>query len=444
MSAPHPFLQRPHRTLLGLTVPVLLSLIAEPLTGAVDTAFVARLGAAPAAALGAGTALLSSTFWVFNFLGIGTQTEVARLRGAAAAAESGRAAGLALALGALIGGLLAIAAWPLAPALAAFMSGDDAVQAGTVSYLRLRLLGGPAVLIMMVGSHALRGMQDMRTPLVLAVAVNVLNVVLDPILIFGLGPAPALGLGGAALATTLSQWLGAGTTLYAVRARFGVPVPVRLGRRALPQARRLLVIGRDMVVRTGALLLFLLLATRVATRSGADAGAAHQGIRTIWMLTAFLLDAFAATAQSLVGYFVGAERRVVARRVAFIACGWAAGSGALLAVLLWAGQGAVAALLVPEVARPTFRGAFWIAAAALPLNALAFATDGIHWGTGDYAYLRNGMLASTLIGVLLLFRIDVSAPGALFQLWAVTAVWICVRSAWGMGRLVAPGAPLST
>ncbi|MFQ5418205.1 MAG: MATE family efflux transporter, partial [Myxococcota bacterium] len=75
-----------------------MSLIAEPLTGVADTAFIARLGAAPLAALGAATALLSSVFWVFNFLGIGTQTEVAHSLGDAGGLRGRNATGLALAL----------------------------------------------------------------------------------------------------------------------------------------------------------------------------------------------------------------------------------------------------------------------------------------------------------------------------------------------------------
>ena len=74
----HPFVLHPHRTVVTLSLPVLLSLVAEPLTGIADTAFVARLGSAPMAGLGVAAVLLSSVFWVFNFLGIGTQTEVAR------------------------------------------------------------------------------------------------------------------------------------------------------------------------------------------------------------------------------------------------------------------------------------------------------------------------------------------------------------------------------
>ncbi|KPJ76279.1 MAG: MATE family efflux transporter, partial [Deltaproteobacteria bacterium SG8_13] len=79
-SAPneHPFLRFPHATLVSLSIPVLFSLVAEPLTGLVDTAFVARLGAVSLAALGVGAVVLAGVFWIFNFLGIATQTHVAQ------------------------------------------------------------------------------------------------------------------------------------------------------------------------------------------------------------------------------------------------------------------------------------------------------------------------------------------------------------------------------
>ena len=92
----HPFIRSPHRTVLTLSIPVLVSLIAEPLTGLVDTAFVARLGAESLAALGVGTAALSSVFWVFGFLGVGSQTEVAQALGNGRPNRAARVAGLAI------------------------------------------------------------------------------------------------------------------------------------------------------------------------------------------------------------------------------------------------------------------------------------------------------------------------------------------------------------
>ena len=426
----HSFVRHPHRTLLSLSIPVLFSLVAEPFTGLADTAFVARLGPTPVAALGVATALLSSVFWIFNFLGIGTQTEVARALGTGHRARGRQSTTLALVLGGVLGVALALIALPGLGAAAAFMGATGGMRDGAVVYLRIRLLGAPAVLITASAFGALRGVQDMRTPLWVAVTVNAVNVVLDALLIFGIGPFPALGLAGAAWATTASQWAGAAWAVLALRHELGLSAHVRWR-----DAVDLLVVGRDLFLRTAALLLFILLATRVATRIGADGGAAHQAIRQVWIFTALLLDAYAATAQSLVGYFLGASRIELARRVAGVACLWGVATGAALALLMIAGGPLVERVLVPPAAWPLFTSAWIIAAAAQPLNALSFVTDGVHWGTGDYAYLRNGMIAATAIGAAGLSLIDVHAPGALTQVWLVTAVWIAARTAVGSLRI---------
>ena len=428
----HPFLRAPHRTMLAFSLPVLLSLVAEPLTGLADTAFVARLGAGPLAALGVATTLLSSVFWVFNFLGIGTQTAVARAHGASGGAARGAADAVATALVAALasGAALALLCWPFADALAAFMGADGAVRSDAVVYLRIRLLAAPAILATIVAFGALRGRQDMRTPFRIAVSVNVVNVALDALLIFGAGPVPALGVAGAAWATTASQVAGAGWAVAAAWRALGPFVRVRL--RTLVA---LLVVGRDLVLRTALLLAFLLLATRTATHAGPDAGAAHQAVRQVWLLTALLLDAFAATSQTLVGFFLGAGRVAVARRAAAVGCAWGGATGVLLAAAMLAGTGAVAWLLVPAGAAGPFFAAWAVAALAQPLNALSFVTDGVHWGTGDFRYLRNAMLLATAVGALLLALIDVHAPDALLSVWLATAAWIALRAGFGVLRV---------
>ena len=420
----HPFVARPHRTFAVLSAPVLASLIAEPLTGIVDTAFVARLGATPLAALGAATVILSSLFWIFNFLGIGTQTEVAQATGR----EDGtgpETATLALALAALIGVGLALGLWPLIPTLAAFMSDDPALLGDMHTYFSIRLLGAPAVLLLLAGFGALRGLEDMITPLWIAAAANAANAALDPLLIFGWGPIPAFGIAGAAWASVVGQWLGALWVLAAVRRRLGFAprVPWR-------DALGLFVVGRDLFLRTGLLTLFLLLATRTATQIGPDSGAANAAARQVWLLSAFLLDAYAAAAQSLVGRFLGAGNRALARRVAAVACTWGLASGFAIAALMALGEQATAALLVPESARAIFPGAWYLLALAQPLNALSFVTDGIHWGARDYRYLRNAMLAATLAGAVLL-----GFANSLAAVWGITAACIGIRAAFGVARV---------
>ncbi len=426
----HPFTLNPHRTFFALALPVLISLIAEPLTGLVDTFFISRLGAVPLAALGAAAALLSGVFWVFNFLGIGTQTEVARLQGSGERALAGEVSGTAMLLALLLGTGLALACWPWLDTAARWMGADAEMGAGAVTYLELRLLGAPATLVMFAAFGTLRGLQDMRTPLRIALASNALNVLLDSILIFGWGPVPALGIAGAAWASTVSQWLAGVWAAVAARRRLGPARHLRW-----EQARRLLRVGGDLVVRTGSLLLFLLIATRVATRAGASAGAAHQVVRQVWLLSALALDALAVSAQSLVGFFMGAQDVARARGVAAVACRWGLATGAGLAIVML-GLGEAARIgLVPVSARGLFVAAWQVAALSQPLAALSFVTDGIHWGTADYRYLRNGMLAATGLGVLALLSIDAGAAQALHQVWVVTAGGLTVRTAFGLARI---------
>jgi len=429
--AAHRFESEPHRTFLALSLPVMLSLVAEPLAGIVDTAFVERLGVAPAAALGAATVLLSGFIWVFNFLGVGTQTEVAGALGERRPESARDIASLALVLAVVLGLLSGLAVWASIDAAAAWMSADAAVRAGTRTYLAVRLLGLPAVLVLFVAFGALRGLQDMKTPLWIAAGMSAANVALDAVLVFGFGPVPALGIAGAAWATVASQLAAAVVASWLVVRRIGFTFAFELSR-----ATALFVVGRDMVIRTASLLLFLVLATRVALEQGAASGAAHQAIRQVWMLIAFLLDAYAATAQSLVAFFLGAGRRPVALRVARVGLAWGAATGLAIAVASMFAESAVAALLVPPGALAAFGSAWPAFAWSQPLNAVSFVTDGIHWGAKDYAYLRNGMVLSGAAGLALLYAVDARGEmDSLLFVWLVTAVWIAVRAGFGWVRI---------
>lgn len=423
-------MSRPHRTLLYLSVPVLLSLIAEPLTGLVDTAFVARVGSAASAGLGVGAIALSSVFWIFNFLGIGTQTEVARHFGAGSADPAREAGWLALLLGVLFGAIVGLAMALLATPSARLLGAEgDVLDAATV-YLRIRALAAPSVLVTTAAFGALRGLQDMKIPLFIAVLVNALNILLDAILVLGWGPFPALGIAGAAWATVISQTLGALLAVVLVLRRLGPPT-----RPHLRHAVRLFVVGRDLVLRTSLLTLFLLLATRSATALSSDAGAAHQAIRQVWLFTALVLDAYAATAQSLVGFFLGANTPDQARRVAAISCGWGLVTGALMTALMLATGKWLGLLLVPEAARTEFARPWLYAALFQPLNAVSFVTDGIHWGTSDYRYLRNAMALATLAGALILWILESGEGFSLTQVWIVTGIWITLRAIAGLVRI---------
>ncbi|MDX1413315.1 MAG: MATE family efflux transporter [Candidatus Promineifilaceae bacterium] len=426
----HPFLSKPHWTLLSLSVPVFFSLIAEPLTGLVDTMFVARSGSVSLAALGVGTAALSSLFWIFNFLAIGTQTNVAQAAGKHEYPGAISMTSLALLLSVLAGIFIIIVGWPVAQHAATVLGADGPVLDDAVSYMRIRLVGAPAVLLILTSFGAMRGLQDMRSPLWIAIGVNGINIVLDALFIPGAGPMPALGVVGAAAASVAAQTIGAAWAVAVIIRKLGWTSRLRLS-----EAKHLLQIGGDLFIRTGSLNIFLLLATRVANQAGVEPGAAHQAIRQFWIFAALGLDALALTAQSLVGYFVGSKVIVQARRVAILGCEWGLVLGVLMAAGMWIGRDSLAALLVPLEAQSVFYVPWLLSAVAQPLNAVAFVTDGVHWGTGDFAYLRNGIVIATLVGGIGLLLIDTSSPWALSWIWLATIIWISLRALFGAIRI---------
>jgi len=296
--------------------------------------------------------------------------------------------------------------------------------------MSIRWIGAPAILITITGFGAMRGIQRMMVPLWIAVGVNVLNVGLDALLIFGWGPVPAFGIEGAAAATSISQWVGALATMWVVYHTMNVRWQWELDR-----VLRLFRAGGDLFVRTGMLTLFLIVGTREATRLGAEAGAVHQAIRQFWLFTALFLDAFAVAGQSLVGFFVGSSQTDQARRVAKTILQWSFGFGCILMLVMWLGESWINVLIVPPAAHYAFSGPWIIALVMQPVNALAFGTDGIHWGTADFRFLRNATTIATLIGVGILYVWGALYGQSIQSIWVITAIWIGIRTIFGVGRV---------
>lgn len=426
----HAYRKSPAKTFATMSIPVLLSLVAEPLTGLVDTAFVAKLGTDPLAALGIGTMVLSSAFWIFNFLGIGTQTEVAHCIGANNHKETATTASTALILAVMIGLVAGLLPILFLPQISTFMGADGVMKDLSVDYMTCRLAGGPAVLFTMAAFGIFRGLQDMRTPLIVTTIINALNVLLDWLLIFGIGPFPAMGVTGAALATTFSQYVGMAITLYALHRKLGLK-PVF----DLPRCKRLLSIGWDMTVRTGLVIAFLLYCTRTATQAGAIEGAAHQGIRQFVVFNTMLLDTFAITGQSLTGYFKGKNDTPMIKQVIRQTFGYSFVTGIITGGLMVLGADIFAELLIPVEAYSVFYTAWLVVAVSQPTNSLSYATDGILWGIGDFAFTRNAMCISCIIGIGFIGLITTFKPSQpLMWIWIANGGMMLIRSAMGCYR----------
>jgi putative MATE family efflux protein len=416
------------RDIFRLALPALGSLAAEPLYVLVDTAVVGHLGRAQLGGLAVAGTLLTTSFLLFNFLAYGTTATVARAVGAgdrrAATVHAVQALWVSLGLGLV---LLALGIGLASPAVG-LMGARGAVRTYALTYLRISALGAPAVLTALAGMGFVRGLQDTRSGFVIAGTANVVNLVLELVLIYGLG----WGIAGSAWATVIAQYGAAavfgGIILRAARAHHVGLQPDRAG------LRRLFGIGWPLVLRTATLLGALGGATAVAARFGTVPLAAHQIAFQVWSFLALTMDAIAIAAQAMIGHMLGAGRVADARAASQRMLTWGVITGIGLAVILSVARFGLAPLFTndPSV-RALAEQLLLLVAAMQPLNAAVFVLDGVLIGAGDVAFLAGAMGAATVVLFLPAAAIVLHARAGVLWLWAAIVLLM-------LGRLAGVGA----
>jgi len=377
------------REILALALPALGALAAEPLYLLADTAMVGHLGTEQLAALAIAATLLSGAFTLFNFLTYGTTAQVARLSGAAAHEEAGRLAAQALWLASAIGVLLTATLAALAVPLVDLMGADGHTAELAVMYLRIGSLGLPFALIALAGQGFLRGVSDLRTPLVIVVVANVANVLLNLLFIYGFD----WGLAGSAWATVVAQ-LGMGAAFVAALLR----APATSRRPSLARMRPLARIGSEIFVRTTALYASFLVAGAVLARVGNDSLAAHQVAFQLFVFLALVLDAVAIAGQVIVGRSLGAGDADEAYRAAKRMIELSIAAGAVFAVVMLALTEVLPRAFTSDADVIDELHKIWpLFALMQPANGAVFALDGILIGAGDTRFLMWGMLAASLL-----------------------------------------------
>ncbi|GAA1951509.1 MATE family efflux transporter [Nocardioides panacihumi] len=417
------------REIVRLAVPAFLALVAEPLFLLADSAIVGHLGTAQLAGLGVAGAVLQTIVGICVFLAYGTTASVARrvgagdLRGAIAQGVDG------LWLAVVIGVLVTLPCLLLAGPLVRAVGAHGAVVEHGTTYLRIAVLGVTPLLVMLAATGVLRGFQDTRTPLVVAVGGNLLNIVLNLLLVYGFGPFDGWGIAGSATGSVIAQVLSAMTlAAVVVRGARRHRAPLRPDLAGIRRAGRS---GVPLVVRTLTLRAALLVTTYAVTLvslSDQDAQlAAHQIAFTLWTFLAFVLDAIAIAAQALTGRSLGAGDVVGTRSITARMVWWGVVSGVATGILLAAtspflgrlftGDDAVRELLVPVLL---------IVAVTQPVCGIVFVLDGVLIGAGDGRYLAYGGLVTLLV----------YAPVVLLLHSSLATVWIAFSVVFMGARLV--------
>ena len=410
------------RTIAGLALPALGVLAAEPLYLLFDIAVVGRLGALALAGLAIGGLVLGLVASQGTFLSYGTTARAARFYGAgdrgAAVREGVQATWLAIGLGLLIIAVVQAAAVPIVTAIA----GSDGIADAALPWLRIAILGAPAILISLAGNGWMRGVQDTVRPLRYVIAGFVVSALLCPLLVYGWLGFPRWELEGSAVANLVGQWLAA---LLFCRALLVERVSLRVDVAVLPAQ---LAMGRDLLIRSLAFQACFVSAAAVAARFGAASVAAHQVVLQLWSFLALVLDSLAIAAQSLVGAALGAGHLPHAKTVAWRVTVFSTVAAAALAGVFALGSTAVPRLFTDDAAvLSAVSVPWWFLVAQLPVAGIVFALDGVLLGAGDAKFMRNATLASALLGFLPPIWLSLAYGWGLFGIWSGLSLFMVLR-----------------
>ena len=404
-----------------LAVPAFGALVAEPLFVMADSAIVGHLGTAQLAGLGVASALLTTAVSVFIFLAYATTAAVARRVGAGdlqAAIRRGMD-GIWLAL--LIGATVIAVVLPAAPSLVGLFGASDTAAPYATTYLRISSLGIPAMLVVLAATGVLRGLQNTKTPLYVAITGFVANGVLNLGLVYGAD----LGIAGSAWGTVIAQWGMAAVYLVVVvrgAHRHGASLrPDATGIRASAQA------GAPLLVRTLSLRAILLIATAVAARLGDADIAAHQIILSLWSLLAFALDAIAIAGQAIIGRYLGADDPQGAQAACRRMVQWGIAVGVVLGLLVIVSRPLFLPLFTSDsTVKNTALPALIMVALSQPICGVVFVLDGVLMGAGDGPYLAGAMLVTLAVFAPVALLVPAFGAG-LTALWGAMTLMMTVR-----------------
>ena len=407
--------------------PIILANVSVPLLAAVDTAVVGHLPEVYyLGGVAIGGMLFTYIHHLFNCLRMGTTGPTAQARGAGDDPEVRAMIGRALLLAGAIGGVLIVLQAPILALTFWLINASPEVEHHAREYFLIRIWSMPAALAGYAIIGWYYGLRDVRTPLIVQVVTNVLNIALDFLFVFGFGWAVA----GVAAASVIASYAGLALGLYYVWRTLRA-LPGRGHARVLDRARliRMFAINRDLVLRTFCVVSVLGLFMAKSAELGDLTLAANQVLHNFLVFTSYGLDGFAHAAEAILGESVGRRDRAAFQREKKVVFFWSALVGALnTAVYALAGTGIVALLTgIPEVRAAAAAYLLW--PILLPLIAVwAYTYDGVYLAATRTTAMRNTVILSFLAYVALLFT--------LVPLYGNTGLWVAVAVFLGLRGLL--------
>ncbi|MEO0344243.1 MAG: MATE family efflux transporter [Pseudomonadota bacterium] len=415
--------QLSHRRVVRIALPVVISNATVPILGAVDTGVVGQMGqAAPIGAVGIGAIVVTSVFWLFGFLRMGTTGMTAQAIGNEDTAEVRCLLFRTLGVGILMGFAAIILQWPLIQAGLWLSGGSDEVNRLAESYMQIRIWSAPFV----VGTYAIFGwlVGHERTDgiLFLQLFINGLNIGLNFLFVLGFG----WGVPGVAIATVISEVLGLFLGLWLVRQAVILPWPNWADVFEASKMRRLVSVNSDIMIRSVILMASFMSFTFLSSRFDDTTLAANQILIQFLHISAYGLDGFAFAAESLVGQAAGARDRLRLSRAVYLTSLWGMAVAAFVAFVFLIGGWPFIQLMTTSEDVRAMAWVFlpWMIAAPF-IGGPSWMLDGIFIGATRGKDMRNMMILSALI-----YAFSVALLMPLFGnngLWAALLIFFAAR-----------------
>ena len=385
-----------NRRVLNIALPILLSNVTIPLLGLVDTAVIGQMGAAaPIGAVALGGIILSTIYMLFTFLRMGTSGLAAQAHGRGNARETALVLHRALLIAALCGAGLILLHLPLLAGAFALSPASDEVEDLARSYVSIRIWGAPATIAVYAISGWLIALERARSVLMLQLWVNGVNIALDVLFVIVL----EWGVPGVAAATLIGEWSGFALAVWLCRDAFVPALRSRWAEIAERVAlKRTMAMNADLVARSVLLQASYTSFVFLSAGQGDVSLAANQVLLQFLHLFSYMLDAFAFSAEALVGQAVGARQVGPLRRAAALSGKWAfAGSLVLTGAAFFYGPQLIGLMTTaPDVQAEAMRYLHWVW--IMPLASFgSFIFDGIFIGATMSRQMRNVMFFSLLL-----------------------------------------------
>lgn len=406
-----------NRSILKLALPNIVSNITVPLLGLIDLALMGHLGSdVYIGAISLGGVIFNFIYWSFGFLRMSTSGFTAQAFGENNRAETITILARALIVTMGISLLILILQAPIAWASFQLIGGSNEVETLANEYFRIRVWAAPAALSLFVFSGWFLGMQNARYPMIIAIMVNVVNIVLSVIFVFVL----KMKSDGVALGTALSQYVGVliAIILFLKKYKYLIPDVSRKGIMNFKILTNFFKVNTDIFIRTFCIILVFTFFTSKSASIDDTILAVNSLLIQMLLFFSFFIDGFAFAGEALVGKYVGAKQINQLKKVVKLLFYWGIGLALAFTLIYFVGINFILKLLTSQTAvlKAAQPFLFWVI--LVPVASFAsFIWDGIYIGATASKAMRNALLASTLF---------VFAPVYYFlnPIWENHALWL--------------------